>query len=113
MVHASQRAVACLRMGIGDVNPPVHAWAAWRVYKIDQKNNNGKGDIAFLESVFHKLLLNFTWWVNRKDAEGNNIFQGGFFRAWIILVSLTAVPHCQPADILNRQMAQAGWRCIH
>jgi len=61
-----------------DVNPPVHGWAAWRVYKIDQKNNNGKGDIPFLESVFHKLLLNFTWWVNRKDMQGNNVFQGGF-----------------------------------
>ncbi|MEO5683733.1 MAG: glucosidase [Chitinophagaceae bacterium] len=63
---------------LGDVNPPVHAWATWRVYSIDKKNNNGKGDFAFLESVFHKLLMNFTWWVNRKDAEGNNIFQGGF-----------------------------------
>ena len=62
----------------GDVNPPVHAWAAWRVYKIDQKNSGGKGDLPFLESIFHKLLLNFTWWVNRKDREGNNIFQGGF-----------------------------------
>jgi hypothetical protein len=61
----------------GDVNPPVHAWAAWRVYKIDKKRN-GKGDRAFLERVFHKLLLNFTWWVNRKDADGMNIFQGGF-----------------------------------
>ena len=61
-----------------DVNPPVHAYAAWRVYKIDQKNNDGKGDINFLESVFHKLLLNFTWWVNRKDADNHNIFQGGF-----------------------------------
>ena len=60
------------------VNPPVHAWAAWRVYKIDKKNNDGKGDDVFLESVFHKLLINFTWWVNRKDTEGNNIFQGGF-----------------------------------
>src|SRR5215470_11416489 len=60
-----------------DVNPPVHAWAAWRVYKIDKKRN-GKGDRTFLERVFHKLLLNFTWWVNRKDAEGMNIFQGGF-----------------------------------
>jgi Glycosyl hydrolase family 63 C-terminal domain len=60
-----------------DVNPPVHAWAAWRVYKIDEKRN-GKGDRAFLERVFHKLLLNFTWWVNRKDADGMNIFQGGF-----------------------------------
>jgi Glycosyl hydrolase family 63 C-terminal domain len=61
----------------GDVNPPVHAWAAWRVYKIE-KRVRGTGDRAFLESAFHKLLLNFTWWVNRKDAEGRNIFQGGF-----------------------------------
>ena len=62
----------------GDVNPPVHAWAAWRVYKIDKKNRGGKGDRRFLERVFHKLMLNFTWWVNRKDAEGKNLFQGGF-----------------------------------
>jgi mannosylglycerate hydrolase MGH1-like protein/glycosyl hydrolase family 63 len=62
---------------LGDVNPPVHAWAAWRVYKIDKKRK-GKGDRAFLQRVFHKLMLNFTWWVNRKDAEGMNIFQGGF-----------------------------------
>ncbi|MEP6726858.1 MAG: glucosidase [Bacteroidota bacterium] len=62
----------------GDANPPVHAWATWRVYSIDKRNNDGKGDLPFLESVFHKLLMNFTWWVNRKDAEGNNIFQGGF-----------------------------------
>jgi len=61
----------------GDVNPPVHAWAAWRIYKIDKKRN-GVGDRRFLERVFHKLLLNFTWWVNRKDTEGKNIFQGGF-----------------------------------
>ena len=62
---------------LGDVNPPVHAWAAWRVYKIEQKRR-GVGDHAFLERVFHKLLLNFTWWVNRKDAQGRNVFQGGF-----------------------------------
>jgi hypothetical protein len=61
----------------GDVNPPVHAWAAWRVYKIDKKRR-GAGDRVFLERVFQKLLLNFTWWVNRKDAEGRNLFQGGF-----------------------------------
>ena len=62
----------------GDVNPPVHAWATWRVFQIDRKLNNGKGDREFLERVFHKLLLNFTWWVNRKDAQGRNLFQGGF-----------------------------------
>lgn len=62
---------------LGDVNPPVHAWATWRVYKIEKKRR-GVGDRIFLERVFHKLLLNFTWWVNRKDAEGKNIFQGGF-----------------------------------
>jgi len=61
----------------GDVNPPVHAWATWRVYQIDRKQN-GAGDLEFLERVFHKLMLNFTWWVNRKDAEGRNVFQGGF-----------------------------------
>jgi len=61
-----------------DVNPPVHAWAAWRVYQIDRKQQAGKGDLEFLERVFHKLMLNFTWWVNRKDNFGKNIFQGGF-----------------------------------
>src|SRR5579885_1181864 len=61
----------------GDVNPPVHAWAAWRVYKIERRIR-GVADRAFLEKVFHKLLLNFTWWVNRKDPDGANIFQGGF-----------------------------------
>jgi hypothetical protein len=61
----------------GDVNPPVHAWAAWRVYKIERRVR-GVADRGFLEKVFHKLLLNFTWWVNRKDPDGANIFQGGF-----------------------------------
>jgi len=62
----------------GDVNPPVHAWATWRVYQMDRNRNGGTPDLAFLERVFHKLLLNFTWWVNRKDREGRNVFQGGF-----------------------------------
>ncbi len=62
---------------LGDVNPPVHAWASWRVYKIEKKRK-GVGDRKFLERVFHKLLLNFTWWVNRKDTEDRNVFQGGF-----------------------------------
>src|SRR5439155_18637505 len=60
-----------------DVNPPVHAWAALRVYQIERRMT-GRADRTFLESVVHKLRLNFTWWVNRKDAAGNNVFQGGF-----------------------------------
>jgi hypothetical protein len=60
-----------------DVNPPVHAWATWRIYQIEQKIY-GRTDRQFLERVFQKLMLNFTWWVNRKDAKGNNVFQGGF-----------------------------------
>ncbi len=62
---------------LDDVNPPLHAWAVLRVYQIERRRT-GKGDRLFLERAFHKLLLNFTWWVNRKDAEGNNVFQGGF-----------------------------------
>ncbi|HKQ66448.1 MAG TPA: glucosidase [Methylomirabilota bacterium] len=62
---------------LGDVNPPVHAWAALRVYRIERRLR-GRGDREFLERIFHKLLLNFTWWVNRKDAGGKNVFQGGF-----------------------------------
>ncbi|WP_312171171.1 MGH1-like glycoside hydrolase domain-containing protein [Chryseobacterium sp.] len=62
---------------LSDVNPPVHAWSCFRVFKIDEKQN-GKPDLLFLEKVFQKLLLNFTWWVNRKDKNGKNIFGGGF-----------------------------------
>ncbi|MBE9228342.1 glucosidase [Phormidium sp. LEGE 05292] len=61
----------------GDVNPPVQAWAAWRVYKIEEKRT-GNGDRDFLERMFHRLMLNFIWWVNRKDPKGKNLFQGGF-----------------------------------
>ncbi|HWH28129.1 MAG TPA: glucosidase [Mycobacteriales bacterium] len=61
----------------GDVNPPVHAWAAWQVYRADAQAT-GRPDRAFLARVFHKLLLNFSWWVNRKDATGSNVFEGGF-----------------------------------
>lgn len=60
-----------------DVNPPIHAWSALRVYQCDEKLQ-GKPDRDFLKGIFHKLLLNFTWWVNRKDPQGHNVFQGGF-----------------------------------
>ena len=62
----------------GDVNPPVHAWATWEIYTLDRERNEGKGDIEFLKYAFSKLLINFTWWVNRKDEGGNNVFEGGF-----------------------------------
>jgi hypothetical protein len=69
--------LAAYEWNFNDVNPPVHAWAAWRVYKIERKHR-GRPDRVFLERIFHKLLLYFTWWVNRKDAAGKNVFQGGF-----------------------------------
>ena len=68
--------IPAYEFAFGDVNPPVHAWAAWRVYKMT--GPRGARDTAFLESIFQKLLINFTWWVNRKDMEGNNLFSGGF-----------------------------------
>jgi len=76
-------ALPAYEWNFGDVNPPVHAWATWRVFQIDRKrrrleHHGDRGDLAFLERVFHKLLLNFTWWVNREDPAGRNVFQGGF-----------------------------------
>jgi hypothetical protein len=69
--------VPAYEWAFGDVNPPVHAWAAWRVYRIEARAT-GKADVAFLERIFHKLLMNFTWWVNRKDPDDHNVFEGGF-----------------------------------
>ncbi|MEA3410762.1 MAG: glucosidase [Pseudomonadota bacterium] len=63
---------------LSDANPPVHAWSSWRVFTIDRKQRGDSGDLRFLERVFHKLLINFTWWVNRKDSDGRNLFNGGF-----------------------------------
>jgi hypothetical protein len=68
--------IPAYELALDDVNPPVHAWAVWRVYKMTGKR--GARDRVFLARCFHKLLLNFTWWVNRKDAKGNNLFSGGF-----------------------------------
>lgn len=61
-----------------DCNPPIHAMAVWEIYKSEKQANGGKGDLLFLEKVFHKLMLNFNWWVNRRDVKGDNIFEAGF-----------------------------------
>jgi hypothetical protein len=93
-----------------DVNPPVHAWATWKVYEID-RDQNGVGDVAFLERVFHKLLLNFTWWVNRKDAMGNNIFGGGFLG----LDNIGVFDRSQPLPMGGRieQADGTGWMAMY
>ncbi|MGO9262859.1 MAG: MGH1-like glycoside hydrolase domain-containing protein [Bryobacteraceae bacterium] len=95
---------------LGDVNPPVHAWAALRVYKIEQKRR-GRADRAFLERVFHKLLLNFTWWVNRKDAQGKNIFQGGFLGLDNIGVFNRSEP--LPGGEFIEQADGTGWMAMY
>ncbi len=89
-----------------DVNPPVHAWAAWRVFQIDRRIT-GKADLAFLERVFHKLLMNFTWWVNRKDSEGDNVFEGGFLGLDNIGVFDRSAP--LPAGWLLEQSDGSSW----
>ncbi len=94
-----------------DVNPPVQAWAALQVYQ-DRKNNDGQGDINFLKRVFQKLIINFTWWINRKDARGNNIFRVDFW-GLIILVYLTGASKCRANHSWSRLMAPAGWECMH
>jgi hypothetical protein len=93
-----------------DVNPPVHAWAAWRVYKIEAKRA-GKPDRKFLERIFHKLLLNFTWWVNRKDAEGKNVFQGGFLGLDNIGVFNRSEP--LPGGEFVEQADGTGWMAMY
>ena len=93
-----------------DVNPPVIGWAAWRVYKIEQ-HATGKGDRAFLETVFHKLLINFTWWVNRKDSGGNNIFEGGFLGLDNIGV-FDRSARFPTAATSNKATARVGWECF-
>ena len=97
-----------------DVNPPVHAWATWRVFQMDrqqrrQLDEDDQGDLQFLERVFHKLLLNFTWWVNRKDAA---TFSRAASSASTTSACSTAVPPCRPAASSTRPTARAGWRCI-
>ena len=89
-----------------DLNPPVHAWAVWRVYQ-NEKVRTGKGDTAFLEKCLHKLLINFTWWVNRVDSTGNNVFEGGFLG----LDNITVVDRSAkfPGGAILEQSDATGW----
>src|SRR5260370_12881607 len=89
-----------------DLNPPVHAWAVWRVYNMDRLQS-GKPDREFLERCFHKLLINFAWWINKVDREGNNLFEGGFLG----LDNITVVVRSDklPDDSVLEQADPAGW----
>jgi len=89
-----------------DLNPPVHAWAVWRVYQ-NEKMRTGKGDTAFLEKCMHKLLMNFAWWVNRVDREGNNVFEGGFLG----LDNITVIDRSEkmPGGAALEQSDATGW----
>ncbi|GIW80689.1 MAG: glucosidase [Gemmatales bacterium] len=89
-----------------DLNPPVHAWAIWRVYNMERVRS-GKGDRAFLERCFHKLLINFAWWVNKVDRRGNNIFEGGFLG----LDNITVIDRSQPLEggVVLEQSDATGW----
>ncbi len=93
-----------------DVNPPVHAWATWNVYKSD-KAATGVGDVKFLETVYMKLLLNFTWWVNRKDEQGNNIFEGGFLGMDNIGLFDRNTP--LPDGSILEQSDSTSWVCMY
>ena len=90
-----------------DLNPPVHAYVVWRVYNMDRIRNGGKADRAFLEKCFHKLLINFAWWVNKVDAEGNNVFEGGFLG----LDNITVFDRSKelPDDAVLEQSDATGW----
>ena len=89
-----------------DVNPPVHAWSALQVYRIE-KSFKGEGDVSFLKKIFHKLIINFTWWINRKDAAGNNIFQGGFLGLDNIGVFNRSIE--MPGDMRLEQADGTSW----
>src|SRR5262249_14504 len=89
-----------------DLNPPVHAWAVWRVYQLTRQRT-GEADRQFLEKCFHKLLINFAWWVNRVDTEGNHGFVGGFLG----LDNITVVDRSQklPPGVTLKQSDATGW----
>src|SRR5207248_943477 len=88
-----------------DLNPPVHAWAVWRVYNMDRIRNGA--DRPFLEKCFHKLMLNFTWWVNKVDSEGNNVFEGGFLGLDNITVFDRSVKFAN--GVVLEQSDATGW----
>ena len=94
----------------GDVNPPVHAWATYRVFQIDRRLK-GKADYEFLKRVFHKLLMNFTWWVNRKDSEGANIFEGGFLGLDNIGIFDRSAP--MPSNWTLEQSDGSSWMAMY
>jgi hypothetical protein len=93
----------------GDVNPPVHAWSTIFLYR-QEKAQRGAGDVTWLKICFRKLLLNFTWWVNRKDRFGRNVFEGGF-SAWTTSACSTEAHRFPRAVTSNRPTAPRGWRC--
>lgn len=94
-----------------DVNPPVHAWASLYVYEAEKKQNNGKGDRRFLLIMFQKLLVNYTWWLNRKDEQGNNIFEGGFLGMDNIEVFNRDMP--MPTGGILEQSDSTGWMATY
>jgi hypothetical protein len=95
---------------LSDLNPPVHAWAAYQIYKIERKQK-GKADRNFLERVFHKLLINFTWWVNKRDREGNNVFEGGFLGLDNISVFDRSEP--MPPGVSLEQADATAWMAMY
>ena len=106
LMHSSGQ-VPAYEWEFSDVNPPVQAWAVWRVYNLEKHANNEHGDRAFLERCYHKLLLNFTWWVNRKDSTGRNVFQGGFLGLDNISVFDRSQP--LPGGGMLEQADATGW----
>ena len=103
--HPSGQIPGC-EWEFSDINPPVHAWAVWRVYQ-REKLEKGEGDTPFLEKCLHKLLINFAWWVNRVDREGNNVFEGGFLG----LDNVTVIDRSEklPGGAVLEQCDATGW----
>ena len=102
--------IAAYEWEFSDLNPPVHAWAAYQIYKIERKQR-GQGDRVFLERVFHKLLINFAWWVNKRDHEGNNVFEGGFLGLDNISVFDRSEP--LPAGVKLEQADATAWMAMY